>query len=148
MEDTVTVFIVMNFCRSVSCHTFTVMLLARHMENSGQTPAEMLDALEENGITALNEEVSMPGCPSDQAYKLLIRMFRMDHLPDEEKKVLQLLAIQPSEGIPPMEFKAHAGLSSTRTLVSLEKRGWIIRMDKGIALHPVVRMTVQYSLIK
>ena len=42
----------------VNRHTYTVELLAQHMENSGQTAEEMIEALKKEGILSLNEEHS------------------------------------------------------------------------------------------
>lgn len=132
--------------QSVRCHTFTVILLALHMENSGQSASEMLEVMNQEGIVSLNERVSVPEGENDEAYLMLIRMFNVFDLSEEEKIVLRLMSLLPLNGMPPMEFKNWAELPSTRVLVSLEKRGWISRTSWGIALHPVVRKVVQYLL--
>ncbi|MCR5448883.1 MAG: ATP-binding protein [Solobacterium sp.] len=132
--------------RSVNCHTFTIALLAHHMENSGQTAGEMLEALEQGGIASLNERVSLRSRKKDLAYLNLTQMFRIFAFSEEEQKVLQLLAMMPVSGVPPMAFKAWADLSSTKSLLALEKRGWIIRTSAGIALHPVVQKVIRFTL--
>jgi tetratricopeptide (TPR) repeat protein len=45
-----------------------------------------------------------------------------------------------------MVFRQWSDLSSTRTIVSLERQGWIIRNNGSIALHPVVRSVIRYEL--
>ena len=132
--------------RSVNCHTFTIALLAHHMENSGQTAGEMLEALEQGGIASLNEKVSLRSRKKDLAYLNLTQMFGIFEFSEEEQKVLQLLAMMPLSGVPPMAFKAWADLPSTKSLLALEKRGWISRTSVGIALHPVVQKVIRYTL--
>lgn len=132
--------------QSARCHTYTVVLLAHHMENSGQTAAEMIEALRVKGILSLNEKVSMSGNSEDEAYQKLVHMFSVFRFSEEEKRVLQLLSLLPLTGIPPMVFRKWADLSSTRAIVSLERQGWILRSSQGIALHPVVRRVIQYAL--
>ncbi|MBR3348494.1 MAG: ATP-binding protein [Solobacterium sp.] len=132
--------------RTASCHTYTVVLLAHHMENSGQTAGEMIEALKEKGILSLNEVVSMTEGGKEEAYRSLVHMFSIFSFSEEEKRILQLLSLVPLSGIPPMVFRQWADLTSTRTIVSLEKRGWIIRSTGGIALHPVVRRVIHYVL--
>lgn len=132
--------------QSVHCHTFTVILLALHMENSGQSASEMLEALNQDGILSLREKVSVSENENDEAYLTLIRMFNVFDLSEEEKNALRLMSLLPLSGMPPMEFRNWAELPSTRVLVRLEKRGWITRTSGGIALHPVVKKIVQYLL--
>ena len=36
----------------VGRHTYTIELLAQHMENSGQTPKEMIEILKKEGISS------------------------------------------------------------------------------------------------
>ena len=125
--------------RSVNCHTFTIVLLAHHMENSGQSAEEMLEALNKEGIVSLSGN-------TDEAYQNLVRMFRVFEFSEEEQRVLQLLSLLPLSGTPPMVFKGWADLSDTSILLRLERRGWISRNEGGIALHPVVQKVVRHVL--
>ncbi|MBQ7991401.1 MAG: tetratricopeptide repeat protein [Solobacterium sp.] len=132
--------------KAVNCHTYTIVLLAHHMENSGQTAAEMLEALEDQGITSLNEQVPVREGDQDIAWQNLARMFSLSEFSEEEKKILQLLALVSTGGIPAMEFMKWAELPSAKNILALERRGWIMRQDGGINLHPVVRRIVQHYL--
>lgn len=132
--------------KAVNNHTFTVILLARHMENSGQSAAEMLEALNQKGIVSLNEKVRISDTEPDEAYLNLIRMFDLFDFSEDEQRVLQLLSLIPITGVPPMIFTEWADLHSTKILINLENRGWISRTSGGIALHPVVRKVLQYVL--
>ena len=125
--------------RSVNCHTFTIVLLAHHMENSGQSAEEMLEALNKEGIVSLSGN-------TDEAYQNLVRMFRVFEFSEEEQRVLQLLSLLPLSGTPPMVFKGWADLPDTSILLRLERRGWISRSEGGIALHPVVQKVVRHVL--
>ena len=61
----------------VNRHTYTIELLAQHMEISGQTAGEMVEALKKEGIRSLNEEVGAVGEKTEIAYKNLLKMFRI-----------------------------------------------------------------------
>lgn len=130
--------------RSVKSHTYTVTLLAHHMENSGETPSEILQSLSKKGISSLNEMVSMNEGETDEAYMNLIRMFGIFDFNEEEQKVLKYLSLISSGSVPAMVFKKWADLPNTRNILSLEKRGWIIRNHDGITLHPVVCKVLEY----
>ena len=131
---------------AVSRHTFTVELLARHLENSGQSAAEMLEAMHRQGIVSLSEKISLHEGDYDEAYLNLTRMFSVFEFNEEEKRVLQLLSLMPLSGVPAMEFIRWAEISSTKILTELEKRGWVTRNEGGIAFHPVVKRVIQYVL--
>lgn len=132
--------------RAVCSHTFTIELLARHMENSGQSAAEMLEAMQRQGIESLSEKITLHEGEIDEAYHNLIRMFSVFDFNEEEQRVLQLLSLLPLSGVPAMEFIRWAEINSTKILTELEKRGWITRNEGGIAFHPVVKSVIQYVL--
>ena len=132
--------------RLVNCHTFTVILLAHHMENSGQSAAGMLEALRKEGIVSLYEKVSVDSDRTDEAYLNLIRMFRVSDCSPEEQRVLQLLSLLPLSGTDAKVFIRWAGLSSASVLLDLERREWLIRNGNNISLHPVVQKVIQFTL--
>ncbi len=130
----------------VNRHTYTIELLAQHMENSGQTAEEMLAALKKEGIMSLNEEVGSAGNKTRVAYENLIKMFKVFSLTDEEQRILRLLSLMPLGGVNVRDFKFWANLSSLKILNDLDCRGWIMRNTGGIALHPIVRDVVRHEL--
>ena len=132
--------------KAVRCHTYTIILLAHHMENSGQTAAEMLEALDRKGILAIDESLPSEEGESDAAYQNLVRMFNVFTFSKEEQRILQLLSLMHLRSIPPMIFKEWADLPSTKAMVLLEQRGWILRNTDGINLHPVIQQVVQHVL--
>ena len=127
-----------NLIHAVKNHTYTITLLAHHMENSGETPAQMMQAFREKGVLALHETVRNREYEKDEASANLIRMFPIFDFNEEEQKVLKLMSLISSASVPAMVFKQWAGLSGTRSILSLEKRGWLLRSPQGISLHPVV----------
>lgn len=130
----------------INRHTYTIELLAQHMENSGQTVREMIDALKKEGITSLNEKVSGSEMNTRIAYENLLKMFRMFALSDEEKQVLMYLSLMPLEGINLKDFRNWAELSSNQVIKSLEGKSWIVRNTEGIALHPIICEVVKHEL--
>lgn len=130
----------------VNRHTYTIELIAQHMENSGQTVAEMIDILKNEGIISLNEEVFYSVDKTQLAYENLLKMFKVFNLDDEEKHVLQYLSLMPLSGVDIRDFKTWLDLKSLKVIKSLENRSWIISDSNGIALHPIIRDVVRFEL--
>ena len=126
---------------TVNRHTYTIELIAQHMENSGQTTEEMLGELKKEGIMSLNESIS----GTQAAYENLLKMFKIFSLTDEEKKILTYLSLMPIDGVKKSDFKKWASLPSLANVNSLEERGWIVKNTGGIALNPIVRDVVRHE---
>lgn len=131
----------------INRHTYTVELLAQHMENSGQTPEEMIEELKKRGIMSLTEEVRSEDTKKHTAYENLVKMFRLFSLTDEEKKILMYLSFMPIDGINVRSFRQWAHLDSTKLIRELENRSWIIKNTEGIALHPVIRDVIKCEIL-
>lgn len=130
----------------VNRHTYTIELLAQHMENSGQTVREMIDTLKKEGIVSLNEEVRSSSDKSAIAYENLLRMFKVFNLGEEEKNVLRHLSLMPLSGVNVRDLKNWLQLKSLKVIKDLENRSWIVAGPNGIALHPIIRDVVRYEL--
>ena len=130
----------------VNRHTYTIELIAQHMENSGQTVAEMIDILKSEGITSLNEEITSSADKTRLAYENLLKMFKVFNLDDEEKNVLRYLSLMPLSGVDIRDFKTWLDLRSLKVIKSLENRSWIVSDLNGIALHPIIRDVVRFEL--
>lgn len=130
----------------VDRHTYTIELLAQHMENSGQTPAEMIAALKARGIMSLDETVGNAGRTSQRAYDNLLKMFQIFSLDEGERRVLMHLSLMPIEGVKERAFRTWMGMDSSRVIRKLEKHGWIVRNTGGIALHPIIKEVVRYKI--
>ena len=130
----------------VNRHTYTIELIAQHMENSGQTTGDMIDMLKNEGIVSLNEEVRSTVDKSLVAYENLLRMFKVFNLNDEEKKILQYLSLMPLSGVDIKDFKNWMNLTSLKIIKNLESRSWVVVSTNGIALHPIIREVVRYEL--
>lgn len=130
----------------VNRHTYTIELLAQHMENSGQTPAEMITALKERGIISLDEEVRDSDMKTQIAYENLLKMFKIFSLNEEERQLLMYLSLMPTEGVDVKDFKKWADLKSPKILKNLENRSWIIKNTDGIAVHPIIRAVIKHKI--
>lgn len=130
----------------VNRHTYTIELLAQHMENSGQTAKEMQQALEKEGIISLNETVRQTDATTKVAYENLLKMFKVFSLSLEEQTVLRYLSLMPLGGFPVKEFRDWAGLESYKLIKGLEARSWVTVNTDGIALHPIIREVVRHEL--
>ena len=130
----------------VNRHTYTIELIAQHMENSGQTVDEMIQMLKNEGIVSLNEEIRSSVDKSLIAYENLLRMFKVFNLDEEEKRILQYLSLMPLSGVDVRDFKNWLDLKSLKIIKNLESRSWIVSSSNGIALHPIIREVVRYEL--
>ena len=130
----------------VNRHTYTVELLAQHMENSGQTAAEMVEALKQEGISSLTEEVRGADLQTSTAYENLLKMFRLFTLSEEEKQILMILSFMPIDGINVRNFRQWAELDSCKNIKELETKSWLAKNGEGIALHPVIRDVIRHEI--
>ncbi len=130
----------------VNRHTYTVELLAQHMENSGQTPEEMIKSLKKEGILSLSEEVMSENMKKQTAYENLLKMFKLFSLTEEEKTVLMYLSFMPIEGVNVRNFRLWADLDSTKIIKDLETKSWIVKNTEGIALHPIIKEVVKHEI--
>ncbi len=131
----------------VNKHTYTVELLAQHMENSGQTIEEMITALKNEGILSLNEEVQSADMKKHVAYENLLKMFRLFTLSEEEKQILLYLSFMPIDGVNVRNFREWAAIDSCKIIKELENKSWLVKNTEGIALHPIIRDVVKYEIV-
>ena len=127
-------------------HTYTIELIAQHMENSGQTVLEMIEVLKNQGIVSLNEEVRSSIDKTQVAYENLLRMFKVFDLNDSDKHVLKILSLMPLSGVDVKDLRNWLGVSALKVLKNLENRSWITSSSNGIALHPIIRDVVRHEL--
>lgn len=130
----------------VNRHTYTIELIAQHMENSGQTVEEMIDVLKKQGIVSLNEAVRSSMDKSQVAYENLLRMFKVFDLNEEDKYLMKILSLMPLSGVDVKDLKNWLGVTALKTLKNLENRSWTATSSNGVALHPIVRDVVRHKL--
>lgn len=130
----------------VNRHTYTVELLAQHMENSGQTPFEMIETLKKEGISSLTEEIRSTDMQKNTAYENLLKMFKLFTLSEEEKNILLYLSFMPIDGINVRSFRDWAQLESCKIIKELEDKSWLIKNTEGIALHPIIRDVISHEI--
>ena len=130
----------------VNRHTYTIELIAQHMENSGQTVEEMIEVLKKQGIVSLNEEVRSSTDKTQVAYENLLKMFKVFDLSDEDKYVLKILSLMPLSGVDVKDLRNWLGVQALKSLRSLESKSWIVNSSNGVALHPIIRDVVRHEL--
>ena len=121
----------------VNRHTYTIELLAQHMEESWQTVDEMIETLKKQGLVSLNET---------SAYDNLRALFKIFKLSEDEKHILQHLSLMPISGVNALEFCKWINVSQRSLINDLMKRSWILNNTNGIALHPVARDVIRHEL--
>ena len=130
----------------VNRHTYTIELLAQHMENSCQTVQEMIEVLKERGIVSLDEKVRSTSDSTQVAYENLLKMFKVFDLSDDDKHVLKILSLMPLGGVNAKDLKNWIGTDGLKTVKNLENRSWVTNTPSGIALHPIIREVVRHEL--
>lgn len=130
----------------VNRHTYTIELLAQHMEKSDQSVVQMIEELEKKGIMSLTETVDDNSNSSQVAYDNLLKMFDLFNLTQEELKILRFLSLMPLTGVSAKDFKNWVVIDSSKLIQDLEKRSWIVRSVNGISLHPIIRDVIRYKL--
>lgn len=129
----------------VNRHTYTIELLAQHMENSGQTAGEMIEALKNEGICSINESVRNEDMKMSIAYENLLKMFKIFSLKNEEQRILIYLSLMPIQGVEVSVFRRWANLKSMKIVNDLILRSWIIKNEDSIALHPIIRDVIRHK---
>ena len=130
----------------VNRHTYTIELIAQHMENSGQTVEEMIDVLKKQGIVSLSEEVRSSTDKTQVAYENLLKMFKVFDLNEEDKGVLKVLSLMPLSGVDVKDLRNWMGVQALKSLRNLESRSWTTMSSNGVALHPIIRDVVHHEL--
>jgi len=130
----------------VNRHTYTIELLAKHMSNSGQTPSEMITALEEQGIESMDQEVRDSDMQTQAAYKNLLNIFEIFHLSEEERQILMYLSLMPSEGVDEKDFKKWANLRSPKAIRDMENRSWILKDAERLSVHPIIGEVIKKKI--
>ena len=130
----------------VNRHTYTIELIAQHMENSGQTVEEMIDVLKKQGIVSLSEEVRSSTDKTQVAYENLLKMFKVFDLNEEDKGVLKILSLMPLSGVDVKDLRNWMGVQALKSLRNLESRSWTTMSSNGVALHPIIRDVVRHEL--
>ena len=130
----------------VNRHTYTIELIAQHMENSGQTVEEMIDVLKKQGIVSLSEEVRSSNDKTQVAYENLLKMFQVFDLNEEDKNVLKVLSLMPLSGVDAKDLKKWMGVQALKSLRSLDARSWTTMSSNGVSLHPIIRDVIRHKL--
>ena len=130
----------------VNRHTYTIELIAQHMENSCQTVKEMIDVLKSRGIVSLDEKVRSTSDDTQVAYENLLKMFKVFDLSDDDKYILKILSLMPLGGVGVKDLKNWLGTDGLKTVKHLENRSWVTNTSNGIALHPIIRQVVRHEL--
>lgn len=130
----------------VNRHTYTIELIAQHMERSCQTIDEMIDVLKSRGIVSLDEEVKSKIDNSKVAYENLLKMFKVFDLDDDDKNVLKVLSLMPLTGVNIVDLKSWIGVKGIKTVIHLEERSWVSTISNRVSLHPIIRDVVRHEL--
>ena len=136
----------MELLEMINYHTYTIELLAKHMEMSLQSVDEMIEAFKKEGIISLNEKISDEEMNTSTAYQNLLKMYQISNLKESEINALRFFLFVPIEGIPPIYVKKWGGDEILKAARELENRSWVIRASNGYALHPIVYQIVKNNV--
>ena len=131
-------------------HTLTVELLAKTQKALGQSPAAFLRLLQERSFNLADiEETVSYDAHSERMIEHLAKVFDIANVVDEERRVLRLYSLFPSDPLPVEQAKQWLGLNNLNTINGLVDKGWLSRQDmpdggSAFSIHPVIARVVQH----
>ncbi len=141
-----------NILSDIHFHTMTVILLAKQMNYFGKRPRDyqnknQLRIERVNNLTQIMSE-NMNDSAIAEMYTQLFDLFDASTLSSDEKKIMKIMCILPSEGIYRYLFVNLIGENLVPTISKLENIGWIQDSSDRtiIMLHPLVRDVVMHEL--
>lgn len=131
-------------------HTLAVELLAKQMNASRISLKQMLNKLNEKGLSnSGNEKIRYQKDGEDfnsNTIGILRNIFSLADLSNEKQRILLNLALLPPAGISDELFKECCELEDFSEINELEELGWIKTDGNKIALHPVVAEVILASV--
>ena len=130
----------------VAWHTMTVDLLGRQMRASGTSVQEMIDILKAGTMKEeLQESISADSKERLSAASFIRRLFRMEELSDEEKRILTNMTLVPFTGIDRRLFKKILDLANLDDINDLTSHSWLMLDDDTnmLSMHPVIAEVVR-----
>lgn len=133
---------------TVESHTLTIELIAKTLRESGVNPQNMLDKLQKNLQTDIDEVIAY-GQKDRLMHEHIYTIFDLSTLKDTEKYVLMNMSlIPPDTGIEKSTFKEWIGVKNKNEINRLISLGWIKEDNKTdcISLHWVISDVVANKL--
>ena len=151
-----TEIIIRDIINEIAGHTFTVVLIAKTIANSGKEPHEILYNLKESFTTNFDVAVEMykNGKPIEQNafahIKSIFDISKFEHN-DVKRQILMCMSLVPVDGIKRKLFKEWLKVTDFRAINDLINSGWIIARkditnDFIISLHPIVSEIIYQQL--
>ena len=139
---------ILDIIHMVGCHTYTIELLAKQLQESRLYPEELKKRLSDEGIASVgSEKVTGKSGLKDSAYGHIRAVFAASRLNNDEKRIMRFLSFLGAEGIPAVRFKEWAGLSSYDVVNALKESSWIREDNEHrLSLHPVVAEIMKKEL--
>ena len=136
----------------IRSHTMTIVLTAKQMSYFGKLPSDYRNTNQLSAERTKNLTQIMSGAIADSAisamYIQLFDLFDATTLSKEEKAVMKILCLLPSEGMYRHVFLQLVGDDHLDAVIRLEKTGWIQNDPdkKMLFIHPLVRDVVLHEL--
>lgn len=131
----------------VDYHTYAIELIAKQMDASFLTAAEMLESLKRGGMMGSISETVSGRDEYNTAFGHICSLFNTGNLNAEERRILSCLSLCGTAGVLGSRFREWAQLDSFEVVNGLVRKSWI-RKEAGrrFSLHPLVREVVQAIL--
>ena len=139
--------ILLELFRFVEYHTYAIELMAKQIEASFLSPAEMLELLKAGRLQTSVVETVTGRDHQKTAFDHICSLFNTGNLSDDEKRILMYLSLSGTSGLPAHRFKEWAKLESFELINQLAAKSWL-RKESGrrLTLHPMVREVVHHKL--
>lgn len=140
--------IVDQIIRLVNCHTITIELIAKQMEASYLSPAEMLELLQKGGTNSgMEEDVERDG-KEKTAFDFIKDLFHLSTLSEEEQYLLKCMCLVPLGGIHVRKLKQYLELKNLNVINQLVSKSWLMMEQdtKFVQLHPIIGDVVKDQL--
>lgn len=131
----------------VENHTYMIELLAKQMEASFLSAEEMYNLIIKGKLQTDVTESIQGRREQKTAFEHLSSLFNVSNLSDEEKYVLEILALMGTKGIPAKRFKEWSEISGMDIVNKLIHKSWV-RKESGqrLSLHPLMSEVIKENL--
>ncbi len=131
---------------NVGGHTLVLELIAKQIAASYLTIEDAAGLVDSNGFASIAPErvvyTKDADARSETIRNIITALFEADSLPAGMKDLLKVMSLMDAAGIDIRMLHTALEIESMDDANALIRDGWMIRNDRMISLHPVIRETI------